>query len=377
MQRYAWMCVVTAVLLPVRQAPAYKIFLDHDQSTTWEGQTVHVVNPNCTNDVNWTNGKTTENVGIDESDSCPGASEPPIFWDLDAVYFYLGAGSEDMEKTAQASAVQAALGAWENAGSNLDVRWGGSNTKTFDPDDNYSVLCFGRWGQLGTDVGKTLFRLNRTGGDDYGEIAEVDIVLNDAYYWTIGTFEAGSDTANDAKDIQSIGTHELGHGLGLAHSRDPDNACVTMHPKSVLESQTCVNNTEALGMQTLQDDDKDGLKEIYGPSGDGYYVRSELGADKPVASPATPTLRTLSAFPNPFNPKVVIAFTLERPGVVSLAVSDLLGQEVARLIWSARYQAGAHVVTWEPGEQGRASGVYLVRLMGRDWELTRKVTLVR
>lgn len=86
--------------------------------------------------------------------------------------------------------------------------------------------------------------------------------------------------------------------------------------------------------------------------------------------------------PNPFNPRTDIGFTLARAGRVELAVYDLRGRLVRRLL-DERLVAGAHAraATWDGrDERGRevASGAYLLRLTGADGAtVTRKLTLVR
>jgi hypothetical protein len=66
------------------------------------------------------------------------------------------------------------------------------------------------------------------------------------------------------------------------------------------------------------------------------------------------------AYPNPFNPSTEIRFGLAADARVSLAVYDVLGQEVTRLAGGYR-EAGYHSVIWDAA--GCASGVYYARLI--------------
>ena len=68
--------------------------------------------------------------------------------------------------------------------------------------------------------------------------------------------------------------------------------------------------------------------------------------------------RLSNNYPNPFNPKTTITFSLPRAGEVSLLVYDLLGREVARLVREMK-QPGTYTVTWDA--RGVASGVYFGR----------------
>ena len=71
-----------------------------------------------------------------------------------------------------------------------------------------------------------------------------------------------------------------------------------------------------------------------------------------------------SNFPNPFNPRTTIAFSLPATQTVELAVFDVRGQRVATLL-TGQQTAGRHEVEWTGVDtDGRrvASGVYCYRL---------------
>jgi hypothetical protein len=65
------------------------------------------------------------------------------------------------------------------------------------------------------------------------------------------------------------------------------------------------------------------------------------------------------ARPNPFNPKTIISFTLQRDERVLLQVYDLTGRLVATLL-NRRLEAGLHKTDWDASSL--ASGVYICRL---------------
>lgn len=70
-------------------------------------------------------------------------------------------------------------------------------------------------------------------------------------------------------------------------------------------------------------------------------------------------LRLDPCFPNPFNPATVVRYQVPVAGNVRLAVFDLLGREVARLI-DRHNEPGTHEIRWDA--TGHASGVYFLRL---------------
>lgn len=97
--------------------------------------------------------------------------------------------------------------------------------------------------------------------------------------------------------------------------------------------------------------------------------------DVPTAGPAA-----LAGYPNPFNPRTTLRFTLATAGPVSLEIHDLAGRLVRRLV-AGSLPAGAHEITWDGTDEagrGVASGQYVARLGAGDrTAVTRKLTLLR
>ncbi len=84
--------------------------------------------------------------------------------------------------------------------------------------------------------------------------------------------------------------------------------------------------------------------------------------------------------PNPFNPKTTLRFALPRAAAVDLAIFDVSGRRVARLVAGDTLPAGQHAIDWEGrDEAGRAlpSGVYLARLSAAGLHAERKLSLLR
>jgi hypothetical protein len=83
--------------------------------------------------------------------------------------------------------------------------------------------------------------------------------------------------------------------------------------------------------------------------------------------------------PNPFCPSTEIAFTLARPGRVSVAVYDVSGRRVASLK-DGDAEAGSFRLVWDGRDEfGRdvAAGTYFVRMQSSDSHFERKMTLLR
>ena len=74
--------------------------------------------------------------------------------------------------------------------------------------------------------------------------------------------------------------------------------------------------------------------------------------------------RLYGNYPNPFNPSSTIRYDLPEATRVTLAIYDVMGREVARLV-DGSMEPGAHSVEWNGQDQagrGLPSGVYIVNL---------------
>jgi hypothetical protein len=79
-------------------------------------------------------------------------------------------------------------------------------------------------------------------------------------------------------------------------------------------------------------------------------------------------------FPNPFNPTTTISYTLSGQSHVKLTISNILGQEVARLVDNVQ-AAGYYDVRWDAGSA--PSGIYFCRIQAGAFVETRKLILLR
>jgi len=94
----------------------------------------------------------------------------------------------------------------------------------------------------------------------------------------------------------------------------------------------------------------------------------------------TPLQPHLLNYPNPFNPRTLLRFTLPQAGIVELAVYDLQGGLVKKLM-RTHLAAGQHERIWDGrDEQGRMvpSGVYLALMQGPNGrQASHKLVLMR
>jgi hypothetical protein len=81
------------------------------------------------------------------------------------------------------------------------------------------------------------------------------------------------------------------------------------------------------------------------------------------------------AYPNPVANETQFAFSLPTSGPVSLALYDVAGREIDRVLETS-LEAGPHTVTWAPAAN-LAAGAYFYRLEGERIAKTGKVMLVK
>lgn len=79
-------------------------------------------------------------------------------------------------------------------------------------------------------------------------------------------------------------------------------------------------------------------------------------------------------YPNPFNPQTTIEYSLAEPGRVRLEVFNILGQRLAVLVDEFQ-EAGYHKYLWNAADI--PSGVYFYRIGSGDYEMTRKMLLLK
>jgi hypothetical protein len=176
---------------------------------------------------------------------------------------------------------------------------------------------------------------------------------------------------NDAVSIKISGSVAYvactGGGLVLVDITDPANARAI----GCLPSEGSTNDLALSDTHVFLADGEGGLaitpKQCVEPS--------------PVFDPVTlpAVVRFEGAYPNPFNPRTTISFTLAETGPVSLRIFDLAGRLV-RDLENGVLGGHTHQVVWDGrDEAGRwvSSAPYIVRLQAGDVVEKQKVLLVR
>ena len=106
---------------------------------------------------------------------------------------------------------------------------------------------------------------------------------------------------------------------------------------------------------------------------DSVCVKHPVGI-QPVTQGVPKVYSLLQNYPNPFNPVTRISYEIPKAGNVMLAVCDILGREVVRLVDEFK-QTGRYTVDFNASEL--ASGVYFYTIKSGDFTDTKKMVLFK
>lgn len=88
-----------------------------------------------------------------------------------------------------------------------------------------------------------------------------------------------------------------------------------------------------------------------------------------------PTSYSLSQnFPNPFNPNTTISFSIANPGLVSVKIFDVLGEEIMHLVNEYK-NSGNYSVNFEAS--GLSSGIYFYTMNSGNFVSTKKMIVLK
>jgi flagellar hook assembly protein FlgD len=87
----------------------------------------------------------------------------------------------------------------------------------------------------------------------------------------------------------------------------------------------------------------------------------------------------VSNYPNPFNPRTTVSYTVPSRGHVSITIYDTNGALV-RTLFNGEHNAGAFTTEWDGlADNGSAvgSGIYFARIVQNGETRTNKMTILK
>jgi hypothetical protein len=121
-------------------------------------------------------------------------------------------------------------------------------------------------------------------------------------------------------------------------------------------------------------------KRLFGGNKFSYRLKQidtdgKFSYTKEIEIEAIPKEYSLSQnYPNPFNPITSIEFQIVNPGLVTLKVYDILGNEVATIL-NKEFEPGYYKYQWNGS--GIASGVYFYRIKSGNFSQVKKMILMK
>ena len=112
---------------------------------------------------------------------------------------------------------------------------------------------------------------------------------------------------------------------------------------------------------------------------DSHHTSWYEGVGAAFAPAGVAELAVSQNVPNPFNPTTSIQYSLDHAGDVTLAIYDVTGRLIRRLV-NAWREPGAYAVEWDGRDEGGkrlASGVYIYRFHAGKFNATRKMLLLK
>ncbi|MFC2130237.1 T9SS type A sorting domain-containing protein [Bacteroidota bacterium] len=94
-----------------------------------------------------------------------------------------------------------------------------------------------------------------------------------------------------------------------------------------------------------------------------------------VNSEITSSKGTIRIHPNPFTGTTTISYAINIPGEVSIAITDIMGTEVAKLLSDEFMEAGQHSIEFDANEL--PAGVYFCTLSAGGYTETVKMVVVK
>ena len=124
--------------------------------------------------------------------------------------------------------------------------------------------------------------------------------------------------------------------------------------------------------------------DIFELSGSGHFlipniVNAEFTLIKSEISIEPVIFGLQGSYPNPFNPNTTINYSVEKEGLISLIVYDMMGREIKSLV-SGYLTPNHYSVVWngkDNADRQVPSGIYLYRLTSGEFTDMKKVMLMK
>jgi len=121
------------------------------------------------------------------------------------------------------------------------------------------------------------------------------------------------------------------------------------------------------------------VRPVFVPRDPSMLLKNMAKPDEELSSQVVQVTALYPAAPNPFNPQTTLKYSLREAGMVDLAVYNIKGELVKRLV-SGQVEAGDHEFIWNGRDRrgaSLASGVYFARFVSGKVTMTQRLVLLQ
>jgi hypothetical protein len=145
---------------------------------------------------------------------------------------------------------------------------------------------------------------------------------------------------------------------------------ISQYPYVMWDSLTFIKN---IGLTSAKSSIFKGPNTLYHYEWNASLIDYKIVTDIEVVDKVF-SFKLLQNFPNPFNPNTVINYSVPQLSFVILKVYDVLGKEIAALVYEEK-SAGDYMV--EFNGSNLSSGIYFYRMQAGNFSDTKKFILLR
>ncbi len=194
-----------------------------------------------------------------------------------------------------------------------------------------------------------------------------ELVASPAANVTLVSAEAGAWMGSDLIFFPNLSSATGVASIGVSRKAGQGTVSGTGVVASVkARMNAAAGTTTTFSLRSVTANDDQGSAILLAPR--AFAITTAVEGDVPLEFALD------AAYPNPFNPTTVLAFTLDVPGDVRLQVFDAAGRLVAEPL-SAHRAAGRHEIVFDATTL--SSGLYIVRLAAGDRTATRTIVLAK
>ncbi len=164
-------------------------------------------------------------------------------------------------------------------------------------------------------------------------------------------------------DAEDLAAYRIFRGTTPDFTADENSVIAQVYATEYMDKDVKIGDTYYYAIAAI---------DFAGNQGDLARVQTTTGVASSADMPTSFTLE--QNYPNPFNPSTTISYAVPEYAHVTLAVYNVLGEEVARLVDEAK-PAGRYTADWNAANCG--SGLYLYKLESGPVKMFRKMQLVK